>query len=407
MIYDYSKLTFQELVSKIETARYWNLPSMIQQAFLKVGTIGGTASIAVSQAFSNAPTFTAFPLVMAQKQINAPTTITVNKADAVAGASVLIRLIADGVSANTPVFVGAEQVTGSSGWDNRTGIINLVQMQFDGTDVFYSIVQKALGAVLDLQAPVFLSSTINTTGTIATLTFNEDLLTTSLPIPNNFTGATVTSVSIANKLVTLNINPALASGTSTNLVYSGTAIKDLAGNSSSGFTTSLTVAPIQVITTVNLSSRQAGIGEVVIGTYNKILANGWQAGASSTLNFTGDKTYEVSDVSLSSSQAIIGLDTKTIVDANFIYQNLKLGISYYGGSYKAFIDGVQTTLIGHAVGDRMRLTRTMGVLKAQFKRGMSDWADLFIFPQTATTIGALSTNVFLDDLNSQLSLILV
>ena len=395
-------------LQKIKELNYYNLINPLKNILTEIisNLSNGTVSSAVLQAFSNTPTFTAFPLVMAQKQIDTPTTITVNRTGAIAGASVLIRLIADGVNANTPIFVGAEQVTGSSGWDNRAGIVNLVQMQFDGTDVFYSIVQKALGAVLDLQAPVFLSSTINAAGTIATLTFNEDLLTTSVPTGANFTGVTVTSVSIVNKVVTLNINPAIASGTTSNLIYSGTLLKDLAGNSSGGFTTTLTVAPVSVITPVNLDSRQNNLSEVSVGTYKKVVSGGWTSGISTTLNFVGDKVYEVSDVTLSSSQAIIGLDTRTVADSNLIYQNLKLGISYYGGSYKAFIDGGQTTLIGHATGDRMRLNRTAGVLKAQFKRGTADWADLFTFPQTATTIGALSTCMFLDDLNSQLSLTL-
>ena len=255
-------------LQKINKLTYFNLLNLVKEILLEFSSktsIGATSS-AVSQAFSNTPTFTAFPLVMAQKQINAPTTITINRTGAVAGASVLMRLIADGVSANTPIFVGAEQVTGSSGWDNRAGIINLVQIQFDGTDFYFSIVQKALGAVLDLQAPTFVSSTINTAGTIATLTFNEDLLTTSLPIASNFTGATVASSTIVNKVVTLNISPALASGTTTNLVYLGTGIKDLAGNSSSGFTTPLTVAPVSVITPVNLASRLPDISEVSIGS---------------------------------------------------------------------------------------------------------------------------------------------
>lgn len=372
-----------------------------------IGTGGSSAgsNASVSQAFTSSPTLKAFPLVLAQKQINSPTTITVNTTGAIAGASILMRLIADGVQENTPIFTNAQQVTGSSGWDNRLGIINIVQIQFDGIGIYFSIVQTALGAVLDLQAPVFLSSTINPAGTIATLTFNEDLLTTSTPTGANFTGATVTSASVLNKVVTLNINPAIAVGT-TNIVYSGVTIKDLAGNASAGFTTAVTVAPVQSVTPVNLASRLPDISEVSIGTYKKTGLGSWQVATSSTLNFTGDKTYEVSDVALSSSQAIIGLDTRTVADVNFLYQNLKLGIGYYGGSYKAFIDGGQTTLVGHVAGDRMRLTRTAGVLKAQFKRGTADWADLFTFPQTATTTGALSTCLFLDDLNSQLSLTL-
>ena len=394
-------------LQKINKLTYFNLINLVKEILLEFSgktSIGispsGTTSSAVSQAFSNAPTFTAFPLVMAQKQINAPTTITINRTGAVAGATVLMRLIADGINANTPIFVGAEQVTGSSGWDNRAGIINLVQIQYDGTDFYFSIVQKALGAILDLQAPTFVSSTINLAGTIATLTFNEDLLATSVPTGANFTGATVTSASVLNKVVTLNINPAIAVGT-TNMVYSGVAIKDLAGNSSSGFTTPLTVAPVSTITPVNLDSRQVGIDQVSVGTYKKSIGD-WKVALSSTLNFVGDKTFETSDASLAGSGAIIGLDTRTVADANIIYGNVKYWIGYYGGTYKAATNGNQTgALANYATGDKMQLVRTGTNLVAKLKRNDGTLIDLFTW---AGVSEPLSTLTILDDSTAQISL---
>ena len=393
--HNFSNIVFENSASISD-----NIFSEINTVPINTVSVNSTTSSAVSQAFSNAPTFTAFPLVMAQKQINAPTTITINRTGAVAGASVLMRLIADGVSANTPVFVGAEQVTGSSGWDNRTGIINLVQIQFDGTDFYFSIVQKALGAVLDLQAPTFVSSTINTAGTIVTLTFNEDLLATSVPTGANFTGATVTSASVLNKVVTLNINPEIAVGT-TNIVYSGVVIKDLAGNSSSGFTTSLTVAPVSIITPVNLDSRQAGIDQVSVGTY-KNNSFGWRVAMSSTLNFVGGKTFETSEASLAGSGAIIGLDTRTVADANIAYTNVKYWIGYYGGSYKAATNGSQTgALAGYVAGDKMQLKRTGTNLVAQLKRADGTIIDLFTWTGVSEP---LSTLTILDDNLAQISL---
>lgn len=368
-----------------------------------IGTGGNSAgsNASVSQAFTSSPTLKAFPLVLAQKQINAPTTITVNTTGAIAGASILMRLIADGIQENTPIFTNAQQVTGSSGWDNRAGIINIVQIQFDGTGIYFSIVQTALGAVLDLQAPVFLSSTINPAGTIATLTFNEDLLTTSVPTGANFTGATVISASVLNKVITLNISPALASGTTTNLVYSGIAIKDLASNSASGFTTPLTVAPVSVITPVNLDSRQAGIDQVSVGTYKNNIG-GWRVAMSSTLNFVGDKTFETSDASLAGSGAIIGLDTRTVADANIAYQNVKYWIGYYGGSYKAATNGNQTgALANYVTGDKMQLVRTGTNLVAKLKRNDGTIIDLFTWTGVSES---LSTLTILDDNLAQISL---
>ena len=394
--HNFSNIVFENSASTSD-----NIFSEINTVPVNTVSVNSVTSSAVSQAFSNTPTFTAFPLVMAQKQINAPTTITVNRIGAVAGASVLIRLIADGVSANTPVFVGAEQVTGSSGWDNRAGIINIVQMQFDGTDFYFSIVQKALGAVLDLQAPTFVSSTINAAGTIVTLTFNEDLLATSLPIASNFSGATVTSASIANKVVTLNISPALVQGTTTNLVYNGTTIKDLAGNVAAGFTTQLTVAAVAVITPVDLASRQAGIDQVSVGTYKKNLG-GWRVALSPTLNFVGDKTFRTSDASMAGTGAIIGLDTRLVADANIAYSNIKYWIGYYGGSYKAATNGAQTgALAGYIAGDKMQLKRTGTNLVAQLEGADGTLTDLFTWTGVSES---LSTLAILDDNAAQISL---
>ena len=400
------------LADKLKNIRNITDPRELQSLLIQMegkttsGSGSGTASSATFLPFNSTVPFTAFPTVMQTKQINAPLTISPNTVGAIPGATAILRLVADGVQANTPTFNNLKQITGSSGWDNRAGKINLINIQYDGVDYLFSIYQTVLNATLDLQAPAFVSSAVNATGTVVTLTFNEDLLATSVPIASNFTGATVTSATVLNKTVILNLNPAIASGATANIVYNGSTIQDLATNASPTFTTAVTVAAIQVETPANLASRQTNMSEVVVGTYKKVITGGWAAALSTTLSFTGDKIFETSDVSLSSSQAIIGLDTRTVADANFIYQNLKLGISYYGGTYKAFIDGGQTTLIGHATGDRMRLIRLAGVLKAQFKRGVAAWTDLFTFPSTATTTAALAPCVILDDVNSQLSLIL-
>ena len=220
---------------------------------------------------------------------------------------------------------------------------------------------------------------------------------------SKFTGAMVTSASIANKVVTLNISPAKAAGTTFNLVYSGTTIKDLAGNAAAGFTTAVTVAAATTIVPANLDSRQAGIDQVSVGTYKKSTA-GWKVALSSTLNFVGDKTFETSDASLAGTGASIGLDTRLVADANIAYSNVKYWIGYYGGSYKAATNGSQTqALAGYAAGDLMRLKRTGTNLIAQLKRSGGTWTDLFTW--TGVT-ESLSTLTIVDDNAAQVSLII-
>lgn len=64
-------------------------------------------------------------------------------ANPVRGALAFVRLVADGV--NAPTFSGMKEWNGSSGYDNRNGIVNVVQFFCDGVDVWYSIAQ-AVGA---------------------------------------------------------------------------------------------------------------------------------------------------------------------------------------------------------------------------------------------------------------------
>jgi uncharacterized repeat protein (TIGR02059 family) len=71
------------------------------------------------------------------------------------------------------------------------------------------------------------------------LTYNESLLTTSVPATSayNVAGKTVSSVSILGPAVTLIISVPYAEGDTITVSYTpgGTPIKDLAGNTASGF----------------------------------------------------------------------------------------------------------------------------------------------------------------------------
>lgn len=80
---------------------------------------------------------------MPQQTVSGALAFTVG-AGAVKDAMVYLRLVSNGV--NAPTFSGMSEVLGSAGYDNRNGILNIVELLFDGTDVLYSITQK-IGAV--------------------------------------------------------------------------------------------------------------------------------------------------------------------------------------------------------------------------------------------------------------------
>lgn len=74
------------------------------------------------------------------QSVSAPLAITPNLAGAFPGASAVIELIADGV--NTPSFTGLKQLSGSAGWSNIAGSINIVSFFYLNGKPYYSISQQ-------------------------------------------------------------------------------------------------------------------------------------------------------------------------------------------------------------------------------------------------------------------------
>lgn len=73
---------------------------------------------------------------MPQQAVSGSLTFT-PAANAVRGALVYLRLIADG--SNAPTFSGFKEWGGSLGYDNRNGIVNAVQFFCDGVDNWFSV----------------------------------------------------------------------------------------------------------------------------------------------------------------------------------------------------------------------------------------------------------------------------
>ena len=390
-----------QIIADNEEAAYlaagWFGSTDAAKAAIPSAAAGGTSSASFAN-FSISPVFTAFPLVMRQQVISGPLAITVSTVGALPGASVLMRLVADGVAANAPTFVGCTQGTGSSGWDNRAGAVNLVQMQYDGVTYWFSIMQATGGSVIDLQPPALVTAAINSAGNTVTLTYNEPLLATSVPTAPMFTGATVSAASISGAVLTLTLSPVIASGASITLTYAGSAIKDLAGNLAPGFTTaSMTVtaaAPTPV--PMALQSRDVGFNEVAVGTYKTGSGGSWIGGVSTSLNFVGDAIYETTDTSLTPAQGIIGLHpTALTIAALGSYPGIHVGIAFYGGNVNILQQGAQVNYGGWVAGTNMRIKRTGSVFLAQKKVAGGAWTTFHTF--TYSFAGAMSTSMILND----------
>jgi hypothetical protein len=347
--------------------------------------------------FSNVLSFDRLIQSQANYQITSSLNITIDPTNAIAGAVTSQRLIANGNNLHTPVFIGLKQSTGSSGWDNRSGIINVVQYYYDGYDYWYSIMQE-LGAIpLDIAPPVLSSSNVNGAGTVVNLIFNEPLLASSLPSASDFTGATVTSTSILANTLTLNISPALTPNVNVNITYAGTSIKDFSSNNAAGFVATVNSSGL---VPVILNSRAATISEVTAGTYkqNNTTPN-WDGAISTTKTFIGNAIYQVSSPVNTAQGFILGLEgTSTSISSLATFANIDFGVFHSGGSYYRIENG-NLILVPAVNGDKVRLKRVGSTITAEYERTAGTWVNLYTY--TATTNAPLAPVLYLYATNSE------
>lgn len=134
------------------------------------------------------------------------------------GASAILTLTANGVS--TPTFTGLTQTVSSSGWDNRMGIINIVQIARIN-DVNYLSITQASGAVPSLYSGelIFNTRTANVQLTsrpdypgityVGTGVFSNCLMVSDYRLPGN--GSYSVQLVDSNFLIGVKINPGLES----------------------------------------------------------------------------------------------------------------------------------------------------------------------------------------------------
>ena len=137
----------------------------------------------------------------------------------------------------------------------------------------------------DTTPPTFTAMTANTAGTNIAITYNEDLLTSSVPAASAFTitqdGATISNstytVAVATRTVTLTFGSATIVNNSTvRLSYAvpGTGqIKDVAGNNAAAITNNLVANPVPDTTAPRVVGRSTNeAGTVVSIFFNELLS---------------------------------------------------------------------------------------------------------------------------------------
>jgi len=240
---------------------------------------------------------------MPQQVVSSVLSFTV-AASPIKGASVYVRLVADGV--HTPTFTGMTEYGGSSGYDNRNGIVNIVQFFNDGYDTWYFITQAVNAVAIDVVAPTASTATVeNATPTLIIVTMSETLDATTNPPSSTFTipGHPISSTTISTNTVRLVTSTAFVNGEAVNVTYTpdGTNnLKDPSGNEMAGFTLAITdnVQAVDSTPPTFVSAQVANTSPTVVQiTMSEALGATLPAASSFTLS--GGKT--ASSVSISGS----------------------------------------------------------------------------------------------------------
>ena len=182
------------------------------------------------------------------------------------GSQVTVNLQADGSS--LPTFTGMYESTGSSGYDNRAGVINQITFYWDGFYYWYFIQQRVGDAGTDLVLPINLNSIIaNATPTIASLTFSEALDQAATLRTSDFaiSGKTISAVAFASSTqINITVSVAFVNGDTPTVTYTKPAtainqIKDLVGNAA------LTFGPSSIVNNVGSTKKVVRLNAVSVG----------------------------------------------------------------------------------------------------------------------------------------------
>ncbi len=197
-------------------------------------TVLGLHSDGKSIAYVSAIPFDQGLSSMPRQTMSANRVFTINSTNAIVGGSATIQIIADGShSIDYSVF---KEATGSSGFVNISGIINVFTFWFDGIDYWVTIYQQIGQVPIDIIPPSLSSATVeNANPNKIVLTYSETLNSSIVPATTDFAasgGKTVTAVAIAGAVVTLTVDSNYLYTDTINVSYTpGTnKIQDLVGN---------------------------------------------------------------------------------------------------------------------------------------------------------------------------------
>lgn len=179
---------------------------------------------ATKSTFSPAVPFAAPSSVFATHTVAGPITFTIAAGLKLPGATAIYRVIANGV--NVPNTAAFKLLNTDSGYDNRSGVVNVFRFMFDGVDHWVETWQEK-GVLPTLQSialtfPTRAGNTIANTGNIYTPTASgasfDSFMSSAQAIPANKAGRI--TVKVADVVIVSLSDTAIAeSWTSNNLDY--------------------------------------------------------------------------------------------------------------------------------------------------------------------------------------------
>lgn len=249
-------LTVGMTVQQVLTAEQCN-------AFLSVADIGFSTAIPLTRVGDS---------FMPQQTVAGALTFT-QGANAVRGALVYLRLVADGV--NAPNFSAFKEWGGSSGYDNRNAIVNQMQFFYDGYDYWFTASQAVGAVAVDNIPPTASSAAVsNSTPTVVSISASESLDTGFVPLASAFTvsGHAASSVGISGSTINITCSTPFTNGEAARTVGyaqpSTSGVRDLAGNLMASFSGRAITNNVGVVQTVPAQMvapvAVAGIGSAAI-----------------------------------------------------------------------------------------------------------------------------------------------
>jgi Putative flagellar system-associated repeat len=321
-----------------------------------------------------------------------PIAFTIDSSSPIVGAESYVRLIANG--AITPSFTGFKQLNGSSGWDGRNGILNLIQFFYDGSDYWCAIAQQVNAAPIDSLAPALLSATIpaESPSTIV-LKYSETLLSSSVPAATAFTiggvSKTINTISITGDSIELVFNTAFVASDAVTVSYSATGsnnIKDIAGNNALNLSGQGVANNIALGRSLTFSTRSAAVavtGERFTNSSNVQ----WGSSMASDRKLAANTDGWFS-VLIEAGMAILGMNAQ---DENVAFNAGTGGYEYlmynnvtesqwYRGTNGGGVATTSNNAFLASSTKRARLRRASGVIFAEISNDGSAWITVYTWP---------------------------